>query len=184
MESTRITEQAEEARAPLTDAEQEQAAYALRELASSESDPDALKVPREQLEMIRPFFELGWAMGVRTGHTGLAMTDVPVDRTTVARAFVLLMSERVADQLVIAVARSLDPQHAGPVLWQKVDYHGSVTQRHGVYWVCAIHAHADPFGEAPELRYDLCEMRGVTPVPTVTNVRRTSLTPLPAYRMG
>src|SRR3954467_15885341 len=123
-------------------------------------------------------------MGVRTGHTGPAMTDVPVDRTTVARAFVLLPSERVADQLVIAVARSLDPQHAGPVLWQKVDYHGSVTQRHGTYWVHAIHAHADPFGQAPELRYDLCEMHGVTPVPTVTNVRRASLTPLPAYRMG
>ncbi|MGW0212622.1 hypothetical protein ACWDZ8_45610 [Streptomyces sp. NPDC003233] len=112
------------------------------------------------------------------------MTDVPVDRATVARAFVLLMSERVADQLVIAVPRSLDPQHVGPVLWQKVEYHGSVTQRHGTYWVNAIHAHADPFSEAPELRYDLCEMRGVTPVPTVTNVRRTSLTPLPAYRMG
>ncbi|MFF4764150.1 hypothetical protein [Streptomyces sp. NPDC001292] len=184
MESARIMEQPEEFRAPLTDAEREQATYALLELARSESDPDALRVPSEQLEMIRPFFELGWAMGVRTGHTGPAMTDVPVDRTTVARAFVLLMSERVADQLVIAVARSLDPQHAGPVLWQKVDYHGSVTQRHGIYWVNAIHAHADPFGEAPELRYDLCEMRGVTPVSTVTNVRRTSLTPLPAYRMG
>ncbi|MGW4563975.1 hypothetical protein ACWEN3_16690 [Streptomyces sp. NPDC004561] len=46
----------------------------------------------------------------------------------------------------------------------------------------AIHAHADPFSEAPELRYDLCEMHGVTPVPKVTNVRRTSLTPLPAFR--
>ncbi|MGW2563443.1 hypothetical protein ACWCXB_30310 [Streptomyces sp. NPDC001514] len=182
MESTRIAEQAEEAGAPLTDAEREQAGYALRELSRSESDPNALRVPHEQLEMVRPFFELGWAMGVRTGHTGPAMTDVPVDRETIARAFVLLMSERMADQLVIAVARSLDPQHAGPVLWQKVDYHGSLTQRHGTYWVSAIHAHADPFGEAPELRYDLCEMRGVAPVPMVTNVRRTSLTPLADYR--
>ncbi|MFD7444089.1 hypothetical protein [Streptomyces sp. NPDC059909] len=182
MESTRIAEQAEEAGAPLTDAEREQAGYALRELARSEGDTGALRVPREQLEMVRPFFELGWAMGVRTGHTGPAMAEVPVDRMTVARAFVLLMSERVADPLVIAVARSLDPQHAGPVLWQKVDYHGSLTQRHGTYWVRAIHAHADPFGEAPELRYDLCEMHGVTPVPMVTNVRRTSLTPLPDYR--
>ncbi|MFF0794644.1 hypothetical protein [Streptomyces spiralis] len=184
MESTRIAGQPEEARAPLTDAEREQAAYTLLELARSESTSDALGVPSEQLELIRPFFELGWAMGVRTGHTGPAMTDVLVDRITVARAFVLLMSERVADPLVIAVARSLDPQHAGPVLWQKVEYHGSVRHRHGTYWVSAIHAHADPFGEAPELRYDLCEMHGVTPVPKVTNVRRTSLTPLPAYRMG
>ncbi|MEU9736494.1 hypothetical protein [Streptomyces sp. NPDC048002] len=184
MESTRIAEQREETRAPLTDAEREQASYALLELARSEGGSGALRVPSEQLELIRPFFELGWAMGVRTGHTGPAMTGVAVDRATVARAFVLLMSERVADGLVIAVARSLDPQHAGPVLWQKVDYHGSVTQRHGTYWVRSIHAHADPFGEALELRYDLCEMRGVTPVPMVTNVRRVSLTPLPEYRMG
>ncbi|MEU9671837.1 hypothetical protein AB0E25_41360 [Streptomyces bobili] len=181
MESTRIAEQAE-AGAPLTAAEQEQAGYALRELARSMGDPEAQRVPQEQLEMVRPFFELGWAMGVRTGHTGPALADVPVDRVTVARAFVLLMAERMADPVVIAVARSLDPQHAGPVLWQKVDYHGSLTSRHGSYWVSAIHAHADPFGEAPELRYDLCEMRGVLPVPVVKNVRRVSITPLPVYR--
>ncbi|TLS45825.1 hypothetical protein FE633_13715 [Streptomyces montanus] len=182
MENTRIAEQVEETGAPLTAAEQEQAGYALRELARSESAPDALRVSQAQLELVQPFFELGWAMGVRTGHTGPAMADVPVDRSTVARAFVLLMSERVADALVLSVARSLDPQHAGPVLWQKVEYHGSVTQRHGTYWVSAIHAHADPFGEAPTLRYDLCEMRGVTPVPMVTGVRRANLTPLPAHR--
>ncbi|MGW7369844.1 hypothetical protein ACWGI8_42080 [Streptomyces sp. NPDC054841] len=182
MENTRITEQVEEPGAPLSVAEREQAGYALRQLARSERDPEALRVPYEQLELVRPFFELGWAMGVRTGHTGPAMADVPVDRATVARAFVVLMSERVADGLVIAVARSLDPQHAGPVLWQKVRYHGSVTRRHGTYWVNAIHAHADPFGEAPTLRYDLCEMHGVAPVPIVTNVRRESLTPLPDYR--
>ncbi|MGA5520834.1 hypothetical protein ACPCK2_32020 [Streptomyces pseudogriseolus] len=182
MESTRIAEQVEEAGAPFTVAEQEQAAYALRELARLASDPGAQRVPQEQLEMVRPFFELGWVMGVRTGHTGPAMADVPVDRTTVARAFVLLMAERMADPMVVAVARSLDPQHAGPVLWQKVDYHGSLTSRHGSYWVSAIHALADPFGEAPELRYDLCEMRGVVPVPVVKNVRRVSITPLPVYR--
>ncbi|MEU0047258.1 hypothetical protein [Streptomyces werraensis] len=182
MESTRIAEQVEEAGAPFTVAEQEQAAYALRELARSVGDPGAQRVPQEQLEMVRPFFELGWVMGVRTGHTGPAMADVPVDRTTVARAFVLLMAERMADPMVVAVARSLDPQHAGPVLWQKVDYHGSLTSRHGSYWVSAIHAHADPFGEAPELRYDLCEMRGVVPLPVVKNVRRVSITPLPEYR--
>ncbi|WP_369153861.1 hypothetical protein [Streptomyces sp. R02] len=113
MESTRIAEQVEEAGAPFTVAEQEQAAYALRELARLASDPGAQRVPQEQLEMVRPFFELGWVMGVRTGHTGPAMADVPVDRTTVARAFVLLMAERMADPMVVAVARSLDPQHAG-----------------------------------------------------------------------
>ncbi|POX47732.1 hypothetical protein C3489_28835 [Streptomyces sp. Ru71] len=182
MESTRMAQPAEEAGVPLTVAEQEQAAYALKELARSLGDPEALRVPLEQLEMVRPFFELGWALGVRTGHTGLAMAGVPVDRSTVARAFVLLLAQRMADPMVIAVARSLDPQHVGPVLWQKADYHGSLTQRHGTYWVCAIHAYADPFGGEPELRYDLCEMRGVAVVPVVTRVRRTSLTPLPEYR--
>ncbi|MFC8372751.1 hypothetical protein ACFUIT_33140 [Streptomyces sp. NPDC057239] len=182
MESTRIAEQVEEAGAPLTVAEQEQAAHALRELARGMGGPESQRVPQEQLEMVRPFFELGWAMGVRTGHTGPALADVPVDRTTVARAFVLLMAERMADPVVIAVARSLDPQHAGPVLWQKVDYHGSLTSRHGSYWVSAIHAHADPFGETPELRYDLCEIHGIVPVTAVKNARRVSITPLPEYR--
>ncbi|MFD4588325.1 hypothetical protein [Streptomyces sp. NPDC058434] len=185
MQNTRIAEQAgrtEDVGAPLTEAEQEQAQYAWQELARSERDPSAQRVPRAELELVRPFFELGWAMGVRTGHTGAAMADVPVDRATIASAFVMLMSERVADRLVSAVARTLDPQHAGPVLWQKVIYHGSITQRHGTYWVNAIHAHAEPFSEAPTLRYDLCAFVGALPVTKVRNVRRRSLTPLPEYR--
>ncbi|MFF8848284.1 hypothetical protein ACF08N_37480 [Streptomyces sp. NPDC015127] len=183
MENTRMAEQAEAAGVPLTDAEREQARYALKELARSASgDPEALRVPRERLDVVRPFFELGWAFGVRTGHTGPAMADVPVDRRTVARVFALLMAERTADPLVIAVARSLDPQDHGPVMWQKVRYHGSLALLHGTYWVHGIHAQADPFGETLELRYDLCEMRGVAPVTVVTNVRRASLTPLADHR--
>ncbi|MFF3350831.1 hypothetical protein [Streptomyces sp. NPDC002779] len=182
MEYTRIPERTQEAGAPITDAEKEQARYALAEVARSERDPDALRVSHEQLEMVRPFFELGWAMGVRTGHTGPAMADVPVDRATVDRAFVQLLSERVANQLVIAVARSLDPQNSGPVLWQKVRYHGSLTRLHGVYWVQAIKVEAGPFGGEHSVRYDLCEVIGGIPVPAVTNVRRRSLTPLPDYR--
>jgi hypothetical protein len=183
MESTRIPEQAREIGAPLTDGEKEQARYALRELARSERDPDAMRVSHEQLEVVRSFFELGWALGVRTGHTGPAMADVPVDRGTVDRAFVdLLLSERVANHLALAVARSLDPQECGPVLWQKVRYHGSVTRCHGHYWVQAITAQAGPVGAAHSVRYDLCEVIGGMPVPAVTRVRRQSLTPLPDFR--
>ncbi|MEU5324234.1 hypothetical protein AB0G67_47105 [Streptomyces sp. NPDC021056] len=184
MESTRIPEQAREIGAPLTDAEKEQARYALRELARSERDPDAMRVSHEQLDVVRSFFELGWAMGVRTGHTGPAMADVPVDRGTVDRAFVdLLLSERVANQLALAVARSLDPQECGPVLWQKVRYHGSVTRCHGVYWVQGITVQAGPVvGAAPRVRYDLCEVIGGMPVSAVTRVRLQSLTPLPDFR--
>ncbi|MFF7452224.1 MULTISPECIES: hypothetical protein [unclassified Streptomyces] len=182
MEYTRIPEQAREAGAPLTDAEKEQARYALRELARSERDPEALRVSHEQFEMVRPFFELGWALGVRTGHTGPAVADVPVDRATVDRAFVQLLSARVASQLVIGVARSLDPHSAGPVLWQRVRYHGSVTRRHGDYWVQVIKAEAGPVSGGHSVRYDLCEVIGGMPVTAVSNVRRQSLTPLPEYR--
>ncbi|MGW5591393.1 hypothetical protein [Streptomyces sp. NPDC003857] len=99
-----------------------------------------------------------------------------------ASAFILLGTQRLTGALAPAVARSLDPQDDGPVLWQKVDYHGSLTQRHGIYWVTAIHAHADTFGEAPEVRYDISEMTGRRPVVMARNVRRRSLTPLPCYR--
>ncbi|MDT0484442.1 hypothetical protein [Streptomyces doebereineriae] len=169
MESTRI---AGPTGAPLTDAEQEQAAYALASLARSENDPEgcALWLPQEQVNAARPIFELGWAMGVRTGHTGPAMAGVPIAREAVARAFRQL-SEREASL-----------QYGAPVLWQKVDYHGSVTVRHGAFWVCAIHVNARPFSSIPEMRYDLCETRGSALAPVVTNVRRRSVTPLPEYR--
>ncbi|KUJ58385.1 hypothetical protein ADL25_03530 [Streptomyces sp. NRRL F-5122] len=177
MDDTRIAQRAEELGAPITDAEREQAAYALGELARGEGDPDALRVSHEQLALGRPFFELGWAMGVRNGHTGPAMAGVPVDSRTVTAAFILLGTQRLTGALAV------DPQDDGPVLWQKVDYHGSLTQHHGTYWVTAIHAHADTFGEAPELRYDLSKMTGWRPAVVARNVRRRSLTPLPCHRM-
>ncbi|MGW0094896.1 hypothetical protein ACWDWS_38845 [Streptomyces sp. NPDC003328] len=177
MDETRIAERAEELGAPITDAEREQAAYALAELARGEGDPNALRVSHEQLALVRPFFELGWALGVRNGHTGPAMAGVPVAPRTVAAAFVLLGTQRLTG------APAFDPHDDGPVLWQKVDYHGSLTQRHGTYWVTAIHAHADTFGEVPEVRYDISEMTGWRPVVMARNVRRRSLTPLPCYRM-
>lgn len=138
MENTRIAGKDRESGAPLTDAEVDQAGYALRELARSERNPEALRVSPEQLDVVRSFFELGWAMGVRTGHPGPALADVPVDRATVDRAFVELLSARVAHQLSLSVAQLLDPQDAGPVLWQRVRYHGSLTRCHGLYWVWAI----------------------------------------------
>ncbi|MGV9456337.1 hypothetical protein [Streptomyces sp. NPDC003635] len=181
MENTRIAEQVREGE-PITDAEKEQARYALAELARSERDPEVLRVSHEQLEVVRPFFELGWALGVRNGHTGPAVAGVPVDRATVEGAFLGLLSGRVASQLVIAVARILDPQDAGPVLWQRVRYHGSLRRCHGVYWVQAIRAEAGPVGGDHRLRYDLCEVIGGVPVPVVVNVRRGSVTALPEYR--
>ncbi|GJF26561.1 hypothetical protein [Streptomyces sp. HO565] len=175
MESTRIAEQAEETGAPLTEAEEEQAGYALRALTAKPGDPDAALVSREWLSLVQPFFELGWAMGVRTGSTGLAVAGVPVDGATVAHAFAQLNGERAAN--VLARGQE-EPQHAGPSIWQRVRYHGSLTRSHGTYWVEAIHAYGDPVSMLPTLRYDLGELRGETLVPVVTNVRRVSLTPV------
>ncbi|MFJ8142622.1 hypothetical protein [Streptomyces sp. NPDC096013] len=160
MEETQTADQTCE---PVTQAEVEQAGHLLRELARSAS-PDALEMSDEQLAEVAPFFELGWAMGVRTGHTAPAVAGVPVDQETVTRAFTGLLERE-------------------PRLWQKVDYHGSVTKRHGALWVCAIHVYADPLGDGAQLRYDLCEMRGLVPVIVVTSVRRRSLTPLPVFRL-
>lgn len=157
--------------APVTQAEHEQAGYALEELARTVSCLDALGVSQEQLETVVPFFVLGWAMGVRTGHTAPAVAGVPVDTESVTQVLAGLRAVQV------------DTQFSGPCLWQKVDYHGSVTQRHGAYWVEAIHVHADPFGGEAEVRYDLCEMRGAAPVTVVTGVRRASVTPLPVFRV-
>jgi hypothetical protein len=165
---------------PITLAEQEQADYALRELTRSERASEALRVPSAELRKVQPFFELGWVLGVRTGHTGPAMADVPVDRRTVARAFDRLMSERyVADRLLITGVEV--SQQAAPSLWQRVGYHGSLRHRHGTYWVGGIHAYAVPGGWS-ELRYDLCEERGGRLVTVVSNARRASLTPLQEYR--
>ncbi|WP_409240508.1 hypothetical protein [Streptomyces sp. PA5.6] len=179
MENTRLPERAREGGAPLTDAEEEQVQYALRELLLSGQGPNVLRVPHGRLEMVRALFELGWVAGVRTGHTGPALADVPVDRQTVDRAFRQL---RLSEQEVRTVSRTLDPHDYGPILWQKVRYHGSLTSRHGTYWVQAIHANAETFGEVPTLRYDLCVMDGEWPVKRVTNARLSSLTQLHEYR--
>ncbi|MER6691131.1 hypothetical protein [Streptomyces minutiscleroticus] len=187
MDETRMAGQNEEIRAaeetgaPVTQAEREQSGHALWELAYGEVGR-GLGIPSEHVETARPFFELGWAMGVRTGHGAPALAGVPVDRAAVARAFALLSPEQVADGMLLAVARTLDPEHNGPILWQKVDYHGSHTGKHGTYWVTAIHAHADPFGDGPEVRYDISEQRGAAFVVKLRSVRRESITPLPYFQ--
>ncbi|GGV52305.1 hypothetical protein [Streptomyces spectabilis] len=181
---SRCAEQAEEIGVPVTPAEEEQARNALTELARRESDPDMLCVPREQFELALPLFELGWAMGVRMGNTGPAVTGVPVDWPTVESAFAAPWSGS-GNRLALQLSRILGPLFEGapgPVVWQKVEYHGSVREQHGVHWVHTIRAFGGPHGGTPRLGYDLCEIRGGTPMLTVTGVRRESLTPLPIFR--
>ncbi|MET9122153.1 hypothetical protein [Streptomyces sp. NPDC004528] len=181
MENTRMGLSVAEQGQPISGGELDQAEHAFRTIAQSSLDREALRVPAQVLETVRPFFTLGWALGVRGGNTGPALVGVPVDESTVRQAFAAVMPDRVADSLALSEALSLAPELAGPVLFQKVRYNGSLHTRHGLYWVSTIHAFADPLGGPPVLRYDLAEQRGHALIVAVRQARRVSVTPLPAF---
>lgn len=165
--------------APLSDQELDAAAYALRELARSRRHAQSYRVPARRVELIRPFFLLGWAMGVRTGVTSPALGGVPVDSATIEAAFAALMAEAVSDRLALETARRL-PQDS-PALWQKVSYHGSITRLHGRYWVVGMHISRSRIGHPAEVRYDLGRELDEVAVPVVRNVRHESVTALPEF---
>ncbi|MCX4993401.1 hypothetical protein [Streptomyces sp. NBC_00568] len=165
--------------APLSDQELEQAAYALRELVRSGRDAQSFRVPARRVELIRPFFQLGWATAVRTGHTGPALYGVPVDSGTIEAAFTTLMAEAVSDRLALETARRL-PQNS-PALWQRVRYHGGLSHMHGAYWVVGMHITRSRIGYPAEVRYDLGRELDDVAVPMVRNVRHESVTALPEF---
>ncbi|MER7982475.1 hypothetical protein [Streptomyces sp. NPDC095817] len=165
--------------APLSDQELDASAYALRELLRSRGDGQSYRVPARRVELIRPFFRLGWAMGVRTGLTGPALYGVPVDSRTVTAAVTELMAEAVADRLALDTARRL-PQNS-PALWQRVSYHGSLSHLHGHYWVVGMHIASGQVGYPAEVRYDLGRELDGAAVPAVRRVRHQSVTVLPEF---
>ncbi|MEW1568475.1 hypothetical protein AB0454_36540 [Streptomyces sp. NPDC093509] len=177
MDETQVGTEA--ASAPLSDQELEQAAYALRELVRSHGDDRSFRVPARRVELIRPFFLLGWATAVRTGHTGPALFGVPVDSGTVEAAFTALMAEAISDRLALETARRLPQDSAA--LWQKVSYHGSITRLHGRYWVVGMHITRSRIGYPAEVRYDLGRVLDEVAVPVVRNVRHESVTALPEF---
>ncbi|MGW5657179.1 hypothetical protein [Streptomyces humi] len=165
MEETQFALQAAE----VTEAEKEQADHAFAELVRSGGDPSAQKLSQGQLEAARQIFELGWAMAVRTGTCAPAVAGVPVHPKDVDAA------------LTDARSAGVGAPYPGPAVWQKVEYKGSVRVRHGHYWVYAINIQPGVYSDLPEVRYDLCEMQGRTPVTVVSNVRASSLTALPEF---
>ncbi|MET9881522.1 hypothetical protein ABZZ36_44255 [Actinacidiphila glaucinigra] len=114
----------------------------------------------------REVFTLGWALGVRYGHTGPAVSHTPVTDEEAAAALTP-MSKRVGDG-------------RAPDLGELVDYHGSLTSRHGRYWVTDIRGTIS-HGGAAYLGYRLSEMRDGRYVTIVSNVRRVSITPLGVF---
>ncbi|MFD8737412.1 hypothetical protein ACFV06_21165 [Streptomyces sp. NPDC059618] len=179
MDETQMGAAAEFRGEPYSELELDQSAHAFEELARSGRDPEALRVPARFLETVRPFFRLGWATGVRTGHSGPALAGVPVDSETIDAAFATVMAEAVANRLALETARRLP--NDSPALWQKVTYHGSVARRHGDYWVVAMHIYNHELGYQSETRYDLGRVVGTSVVPLVMKVRRQSLTPHEEY---
>ncbi|MEV6533715.1 hypothetical protein ACGFWD_26600 [Streptomyces sp. NPDC048448] len=172
MDETQVGQSAENA--PLSDQELDAAVHALKELVRSRRDGQSYRVPARRVELIRPFFLLGWAMGVRTGVTGPALYGVPVDSGTVTAAFTELMAEAVSDRLALETARRL-PQNS-PALWQRVSYHGSLSHLHGDYWVVGMHITRSRIGYPAEVRYDLGRELDGAAVPAVTRVRHQSVT--------
>ncbi|GGP80928.1 hypothetical protein [Streptomyces melanogenes] len=118
---------------------------------------------REVRELAQALFELGWIAGVRTGHTWPSLMNVPLPDGTV---------QEVMRDLVGAVAG------VPPRLGQKVRYEGSMTGRHGNYWIAHIEARLSLSGR-PKVHYSLGEVRNGLLRPVLHNVHAESLTPLP-----
>ncbi|MEU4507352.1 hypothetical protein [Streptomyces sp. NPDC024089] len=108
--------------APASDAEREQMEAAFRS-ALKQLAPNA-KFSRTVRELARPLFDVGWIAGVRTGHTGPALADVPFP----------------PHKFGVALAGLADAVTEEPSarLGQLVSYHGSQEGCHGRYWVTRI----------------------------------------------
>ncbi|MFF8717526.1 hypothetical protein ACF07T_39940 [Streptomyces sp. NPDC015184] len=108
--------------APPSEAEREQmeAAFraALERLGSGNGFSHTVR------ELARPLFNVGWVAGVRTGHTGLALADVPLPPHVLG--------------LALAGLADLVLTEPGPRMGQLVSYHGSQESFHGRYWVTRI----------------------------------------------
>ncbi|GHC88612.1 hypothetical protein [Streptomyces flavofungini] len=160
------------AEAPVTQDEQEQARGVLRALTRVEGAAEDRRASAGVLAMVGPLVEVCFAMAVRSGHTGLAVAGVPVSRADIITALGLLSQLR-------------DTESAIPdlVLGQKVRYHGSLTTRHGEYWVGGFRFDGswEQEGSARVVRYELRSIGSPLGAPVLTHVRRRSLTPLAEY---
>jgi hypothetical protein len=116
-------------------------------------------------ERARALFEVGWISGVRTGHTGPALADVPLPPETFSAA------------LGDLAAGSKD---SGPSIGQLVSYHGSQERAWGRYWVTGIDRKFSRLGREYVL-YRLSEYRGDVFVTALSGVHFESITALPRY---
>ncbi|WP_406469804.1 hypothetical protein [Streptomyces sp. NBC_01615] len=151
---------------PATEGEREQMEAAFR--AALEQLPENTGFPHDVREVARRLFEVGWISGVRTGHTGPALADVPLPPHTFGTAL---------SNLSAAVGAG-----SGPSIGQLVSYHGSRRCCHGRYWVTRIERELDRRGES--VLYRLSEYRHGAFVTALTGVHTWSVTALPQHWQG
>ncbi|MGW7610951.1 hypothetical protein ACWGKW_27495 [Streptomyces sp. NPDC054766] len=146
---------------PATEGEREQMEAAFR--AALKQLPENTGFPHDVRELVRPLFEAGWISGVRTGHTGPALADVPLPPHIFGTALSNLSAALHTD--------------SGPSIGQLVSYHGSQERYHGRCWVTRIERELDRRGRESVL-YRLSEYRNGAFVTALTGVHTGSVTAL------
>ncbi|MET8453751.1 hypothetical protein [Streptomyces sp. NPDC005209] len=149
---------------PASEGERDQMEAAFR--AALKQLPPNTGFRHDVRELARPLFEVGWISGVRTGHTGPALANVPLPPHTFGTALANLSTALHAD--------------SGPSIGQLVSYHGSQRCCHGRYWVTRIEREMDRRGEESVL-YRLSEYRNGAFVTALTGVHTWSVTALPQH---
>ncbi|MEV5850373.1 hypothetical protein AB0M32_51310 [Streptomyces sp. NPDC051985] len=146
---------------PATEGEREQMRAAF--LAALEQLPANTGFPHDVREAARSLFDVGWISGVRTGHTGPALADVPLPPHTFATALAGLSAAMHTD--------------SRPSIGQLVSYHGSQERHHGRYWVTRVERELDRRGRESTL-YRLSEYTDGAFVTALSGVHEWSVTAL------
>ncbi|GAA0611187.1 hypothetical protein [Streptomyces crystallinus] len=146
-----------------SEGEEEQTEAAFESALAQLSPRFGFRLHPQVRELAYALFQMGWTSGVRTGHTWPSLASVPLPDGMIHDAIGALVS---------AVGGR------PPRLGQKVEYEGSVTGRHGSYWVTHIEAHLSLSGR-PTAHYSLGEVRNGLLRPVLHNVHVESFKPLP-----
>ncbi|MGW1193666.1 hypothetical protein [Streptomyces sp. NPDC002559] len=117
--------------APPSEAEREQMEAAFRVALKRLGSGNVFS--RTVRDLARPLFDVGWVAGVRTGHTGPALADVPLPPHVLG--------------LALAGLADLVVKEPGPKMGQLVSYHGSQEDFHGRYWVTRIDRELSALGD-------------------------------------
>lgn len=153
----------------VTEHEDEQLTDAFRAVEKTFAAPLTVKARA----IARRLFAVGWVMGVRSGQTGPALADVPLPAEDIKRPLSALVS-------LVRAARHGNPDQ--PQLGQRVEYHGTLPERHGRYWVTGIEQTLSTRG-TPRTYYRLSKLVDGRYVHVLFDARDQSITPLPEYRL-